>query len=65
VWFFNKNFFCSFCAIFFWFFMDNEMRFSWRFLCLSFAGYTTNSLTTVSVGKTSLDSHSHFRQPGE
>ncbi|KAG5679222.1 hypothetical protein PVAND_008804 [Polypedilum vanderplanki] len=26
-------------------------------------GYTTNSLTTVSVGKTSLDSHSHFRQP--
>ncbi|CAG9800230.1 unnamed protein product [Chironomus riparius] len=27
------------------------------------AGYTANALTTVSVGKTSLDSHSHFRQP--
>lgn len=26
--------------------------------------YSTNSLTTVSVGKSSLDSHSHFRQPG-
>ncbi|XP_055620014.1 DNA-binding protein D-ETS-3 isoform X2 [Toxorhynchites rutilus septentrionalis] len=26
-------------------------------------GYSSNALTTVSVGKTSLDAHSHFRQP--
>jgi hypothetical protein len=34
-------------------------------LLLSSTGYSTNSLATVSVGKSSLDSHSHFRQPGE
>lgn len=31
----------------------------------SIAAYSTNSLTTVAVGKSSLDSHSHFRQPGK
>lgn len=30
----------------------------------SIPAYSTNSLTTVAVGKSSLDSHSHFRQPG-
>lgn len=27
-------------------------------------GYSTNALSSVGVGKTSLDAHSHFRQPG-
>lgn len=32
VWFFNKIFLLFLCNFsFFWFFMDNEMRFSWRF----------------------------------
>ncbi|KAJ6634293.1 hypothetical protein Bhyg_16325, partial [Pseudolycoriella hygida] len=26
-------------------------------------GYSSNPLTTVAVGKTTLDVHSHFRQP--
>lgn len=32
-----------------------------------FPGYTTNTLTNanVGIGKSSLDSHSHFRQSGE
>ena len=35
------------------------------FLFFVFSAYSPNTLTTVSVGKSSLDSHStHFRQPG-
>lgn len=34
------------------------------FLSIQLSAYSTNSLTTVSVGKSSLDSHTHFRQPG-
>lgn len=31
----------------------------------TFAGYSTNSLSSVSVGKSTLEPHTHFRQPGE
>ena len=31
----------------------------------SFTGYSTNSLSSVSVGKSTLEPHTHFRQPGE
>ena len=36
-------------------------------LVLNTLGYTTNTLTNanVGIGKSSLDSHSHFRQSGE
>lgn len=36
------------------------------FFCLfSFLGYTSNALSSVGVGKSSLDPHSHLRQPGK
>lgn len=61
---------------FFWFFygwcdwLEEEIGKNVKKFCTKsclffvFSAYSTNSLTTVAVGKSSLDSHSHFRQPG-
>lgn len=55
----------------------HNISFSWRhfmwalltklFFYFQFTGYSTNTLTNanVGIGKSSLDSHSHFRQSGK
>lgn len=44
--------------------MNNNDIYCCVFLFFDFTGYCTNTLTGVTVGKSSLDPHSHFRQPG-
>lgn len=46
------------------FYIKAKCWFSLLFLLFSL-GYSTNTLTGVGVGKSSLDPHSHFRQPGK